>query len=93
MLGLDGIGKSTIIELSTYICNYEMFRLNKRKGYNYQDFRDDLKIAFKHAGVQNKKVVLFIPGRDIFEVDYLKILFPEFQFYVLNIYILKGVFS
>ena len=69
LIGVDGSGKSTIMELATYISNCEVFKLNVKKGYQYADFRDDLKIVFKLAGVQRKKIVFFIADKDIYEVS------------------------
>ena len=68
MIGLDGIGKFTTIELATYICNGQLFRLNIKNGYNYEDFREDLKSVFKLTGIHQKKVVFFIADTDISDV-------------------------
>ena len=70
LIGLDGTGKNTIMELASFISNCEMFKLNVKKGYNYLDFREDLKMVFKLTGVQRKKTVFFIPDKDIYEVYY-----------------------
>ena len=69
LVGLDGTGKSTIMELSSYISNCEMRKLNVKKGYNYSDFRDDLKSVFKLTGIQKKRIVFFVSDRDIYEVS------------------------
>ncbi len=68
LIGIDGTGKHTIMELATFISNCEMFKLNVKKGYNYLDFREDLKTVFKMTGIQRKKIVFFIPDKDIYEV-------------------------
>ena len=68
LIGLDGTGKSTIMELASFISNCDMQKLSVKKGYNYNDFRDDLKNVFKLAGIQRKKIVLFISDKDIYEV-------------------------
>ncbi len=69
LIGLDGTGKSTIMELASFISNCDMHKLSVKKGYNYNDFRDDLKNVFKLAGIQKKKIVLFISDKDIYEVN------------------------
>ena len=69
LIGLDGTGKNTIIELSSFISNCEMFKLNVKKGYSYADFREDLKTVFKLTGIQRKKTVFFIPDKDLYEVS------------------------
>lgn len=68
LIGIDGTGKSTMLELAAYISNCEVFKLNVKKGYSYSDFRDDLKNVFKATGVQQKKIVFFVADRDISDV-------------------------
>lgn len=68
LIGLDGTGKSTIMELATFISNCEIFKLNIKKAYNYADFRDDLKAVFKLTAIQKKKIVFFIADKDISDV-------------------------
>ena len=68
LIGMDGTGKYTIMELTAFISNCEMAKLNVKKGYNYSDFREDLKHVFKLTGLQKKKVVLFIADKDIYDV-------------------------
>ncbi|CAF4669138.1 unnamed protein product [Rotaria sp. Silwood1] len=44
LIGLDGTGRKTCLQLSAFISGHLMFQLNIKRGYAYQDFRDDLKI-------------------------------------------------
>lgn len=69
LIGLDGTGKSTVLELAAFISNCELFRLNIKKAYSYADFRDDLKAVFKLTALQKKRVVLFIADKDISDVN------------------------
>jgi hypothetical protein len=39
-----------------------------KKGYNYQDFRDDVKTVFKLTGIHKKRLVFFLSDNDIAEV-------------------------
>ncbi len=73
LIGIDGAGKSTIMQLAAYISNCDTFKLNVKKGYNYNDFKDDLKIVFKLTGVQQKKIVFFIADKDINDVIYFSL--------------------
>lgn len=68
LIGLDGTGKSTVLQLATFISNCELFRLNIKKAYSYSDFRDDLRAVFKLTALQKKRVVLFIADKDISDV-------------------------
>ena len=72
LIGLDGTGKNTILELAAFISNCEMIKLNVKKGYNYLDFRDDLKSVFKVTGIKQRHVVLFIADKDIYEELFLE---------------------
>jgi dynein heavy chain, axonemal len=50
-----------------------------KKGYNYQDFRDDVKTVFKLTGIHKKRLVFFLSDNDIAEVvfsysDWLQII-------------------
>ena len=71
LIGLDGTGKSTIMELAAFVSNCELIKLNLKKGYGYPDFRDDLKRIFRLVGVQKKRVVFFIADKDIYEVVFI----------------------
>jgi dynein heavy chain len=71
LVGLDGTGKSTVLELATFISNCELFKLNIKKAYSYPDFRDDLKAVFKLTALQKKRIVFFIADKDITDVGIL----------------------
>lgn len=68
LIGIDGTGKNTIMELASYISNCELFKLNIKKGYGYEDFRDDLKNVFKQTGIHKRNIVFFIADKDISDV-------------------------
>ena len=72
LIGIDGTGKDTIIELAAFISNCNVFKLHMKKGYNYNDFRDDLKNVFKLTGIQRKKLVFFVADKDINDVSLYK---------------------
>ncbi|KAF6023029.1 hypothetical protein EB796_018671 [Bugula neritina] len=69
MVGLDGTGKATVIGLACYIAGCKLFRLALSRGYNMQDFREDLKRLFRMAGVQGKSVVFLLTDSDIVKVS------------------------
>ena len=45
LIGLDGTGRKTCLELAAFISGHSMLRLNIKRGYSYQDFKDDLKVV------------------------------------------------
>ena len=67
-MGLDGTGKSTTVQLATYIANCELYKLLLTRGYNIQDFREDLKKVCQMSGVQGKNTVFLLTDGDIVKV-------------------------
>lgn len=67
-VGLDGTGKATVVALACYITACTLFRLTLYRGYDMNDFREDLKKLFRMAGVQGKNVVFLLTDSDIVKV-------------------------
>ncbi|CAF3406660.1 unnamed protein product [Rotaria socialis] len=65
LIGLDGTGRKTCLQLASFISGHLMSQLNVKRGYSYQEFRDDLKVVFKLVTLQNRQVVLFIQEKDL----------------------------
>ena len=68
LVGLDGTGKKTAVNLAAYITECEQFRLTLTRGYNLESFRDDLKKVCLRSGVKNKRIVFLITDADIVKV-------------------------
>lgn len=47
LVGLDGTGRKTCLQLASFISGHTMSQLNIKRGYSYQDFRDDMKVVSK----------------------------------------------
>ncbi|CAF4669677.1 unnamed protein product [Rotaria socialis] len=45
LIGLDGTGRKTCLQLASFISGHLMSQLNVKRGYSYQEFRDDLKVV------------------------------------------------
>lgn len=45
LIGLDGTGRRTCLELASFISGHKLFQLNLKRGYSHQEFRDDLKLV------------------------------------------------
>lgn len=45
LIGLDGTGRRTCLELASFISGHMLYQLHLKRGYSHQDFRDDLKIV------------------------------------------------
>lgn len=68
LIGLDGTGRRTCLELASFISGHVLFQLNLKRAYAHQDFRDDMKLVFRQVAVQNRQVVLFIQEKDLLAV-------------------------
>ena len=71
MVGLDGTGKTTAVQLAAFIANCDLFRLTLTRGYNMENFREDLKKVCVSAGVADKKIVFLLTDTDIVKVTRL----------------------
>ncbi|KAK3576323.1 hypothetical protein CHS0354_039732 [Potamilus streckersoni] len=72
LVGLDGNGKSTVAQLSSFIAGCELFKLTLHRGYSSSDFRDDLKRVFLSAGVQGDSIVFLLTDSDIVKESFLE---------------------
>ncbi len=60
LVGIGGTGKSSVAELAAYIEFCTFLKPSLTRNYSHSDFRDDIKKAYMAAGVEGKKVVLFL---------------------------------
>ena len=72
MVGLDGTGKSTTVQLACYITKCELYKLTLTRGYNILDFREDIKKVCKMAGVQGINTVFLLTDGDIVKESFLE---------------------
>ena len=69
LVGLDGTGKSTTVQLAAYIADCELFKLTLTRGYNMESFREDLKKVCIRSGVKGINVVFLLTDSDIIKVN------------------------
>ena len=55
LIGIGGSGRQSLAKLSSFICNYAVFKIEIGKAYRRTDFREDLKTLYKQAGVSNRE--------------------------------------
>jgi len=53
-LGVGGSGRQSLSRLASFICNYKMFQIEVVKGYNMQNWREDIKKVLLQCGAENK---------------------------------------
>ena len=69
LVGLDGTGKSSTVQLASHVAGCELYKLTLTRGYSHADFRDDLKKVFRQAGVQGLDTVFLLTDNDIIHVS------------------------
>lgn len=67
-VGVDGTGKSTIINLSAFIAGCELVKLSLHRHYGTEEFRDDLKTVYRLAGVRGHNTVFLLTDGDLVQV-------------------------
>ncbi|KAK3092231.1 hypothetical protein FSP39_000084 [Pinctada imbricata] len=72
LVGMDGTGKSTVVQLASHIAGCELFKLTLHRGYGTTEFRDDLKKVFIQSGVKGQKVVFLLTDSDIVKESFLE---------------------
>ncbi|CAC5424056.1 DNAH [Mytilus coruscus] len=72
LVGLDGTGKSTVVQLASHIAGSELFKLSLHRGYGITEFRDDLKQVFKLSGVKGLTIVFLLTDADIVKESFLE---------------------
>lgn len=68
LVGLDGTGKSTTVQLACFIAECELFKLTLTRGYNTDAFREDIKKVCTRAGVKGINTVFLLTDSDIVKV-------------------------
>ncbi|XP_033124826.1 dynein heavy chain 6, axonemal-like [Anneissia japonica] len=72
LVGMDGTGKSTTVQLACLISGCELFRLNLTRTYNISDYKEDLKKGFWKAGLQGLNTVFLMTDSDIVMETFLE---------------------
>lgn len=54
LLGVGGSGRQSLSRLATYCANYKMFQIEVVKGYQFMNWREDVKKVLMQCGVENK---------------------------------------
>eukprot|EP00105_Crassostrea_gigas_P038198 XP_019922346.1 PREDICTED: dynein heavy chain 6, axonemal [Crassostrea gigas] len=72
LVGMDGTGKSTIVQLASHIAGCELFKLSLHRGYGTTEFREDLTKVFRYSGVKGAKIVFLLTDSDIVKESFLE---------------------
>ncbi|XP_059616596.1 dynein axonemal heavy chain 8-like [Phlebotomus argentipes] len=73
LVGIGGFGKRSLSKLATFIAGYEFHQVTLTTGYNTTNLLEDIKTAYKSAGLGNGVTFLFTDANVVDEtfLDYL----------------------
>ncbi|KAG1698535.1 Dynein heavy chain 7, axonemal [Nymphon striatum] len=72
LVGVGGSGKQSLTQLAVALAGYTLFQPQITRNYSMNDWRDNLKVVLKAAGVQRKKMVLLITDSHIKDESFLE---------------------
>lgn len=65
LLGVGGSGRQSLTKLATHISTFKLYQIEISKGYNINEWRDNLKQCLFVAGIQNKPIVFLFNDTQI----------------------------
>ncbi|KAL7754402.1 hypothetical protein RI367_000383 [Sorochytrium milnesiophthora] len=65
LIGVGGSGRQSLTALAAYVIGVQVFRIKVARNYRLVDFREDLKVLYKQAGIQGKQTVFLFSDSQI----------------------------
>ena len=74
LIGVGGSGRSSASRLAASILEYKIFNIEVTKTYRVNEFREDLKLLFRQAGVENKATMFLFNDTQIVDEAMLELI-------------------
>ena len=72
LVGIGGSGRHCLTRLASYLAGHECVQISIDRNYKHPQFREDLKLLFDKAGVQNKNVTFLFSDTEIISESFLE---------------------
>ncbi|XP_024136867.1 dynein heavy chain 10, axonemal isoform X4 [Oryzias melastigma] len=72
LVGAEGSWKQSLTELAAFTADCEVFEITLRRGYNDQNFRNDLKTLYLKLGIEDRRTVFLLTDAHIVEEGFLE---------------------
>ena len=71
LVGVGGSGKQSLACLASFICGFSVIKITINSTYSMSDFKDDLKVMYRKAGVKEEGVVFLLTDSQITDERFL----------------------
>ena len=73
LVGIGGSGRQSLSHVAGYMCELNTFKIAVMKNYGIPEFREDLKILYMKAGVENKPTSFLFNDTQVVDEQFLEI--------------------
>ncbi|XP_046389338.1 dynein axonemal heavy chain 2 [Ischnura elegans] len=74
LIGIGGSGRQSLARFASYLCDYNCFRIEIRKQYRVQEFREDLKTLYQRTGVDGIETMFLFSDSQVVDENFLEII-------------------
>ncbi|XP_071945421.1 dynein axonemal heavy chain 10-like [Antedon mediterranea] len=74
LVGVGGSGKQSLTKLAAFTAGCEVFEITLSRGYDENNFRDDLKILYNKLGIEKKKTVFLFTDQHVAQEGFLELI-------------------